>query len=248
MFLFFCFWKSHFPAERRGFSKRKKKTNKNKPFLALKTGPILLRNILGPVFNASLDQFFTLGFLLFFFVFFVFGWNPYFYSVFSKHAKFKETQKRKKETICEHNCANCSCQNVRFSAFFIFAIFGISTFSEIFWLVSKNQDITKYQSKKKKTKTTTRKQDAKQKQIKSYDSKQNKTTCRKKKQKNSLNKRANTQKQKARARNRNEKQERRKKENNKRETKKRKEKWGRQGFFLLKTKTKNKKKQKKLNK
>ena len=26
----------------------------------------------------------------------------------------KKHKKKKKKTICEHNCANCSCQNVRF--------------------------------------------------------------------------------------------------------------------------------------
>ena len=78
---FFVFKNLILPAERRGFFKKSKKKNqkKNDPFLALKTGPILLRNIIGPVFNASLDQFLTLGFL-FFFVFFIFflGLKPLF--------------------------------------------------------------------------------------------------------------------------------------------------------------------------
>ena len=58
-------------AERRGFFKNKKrriKKQKNDPFLVLKTGPILLRNI-------HLDQFLTLAWTSFntrFFVFFVF--------------------------------------------------------------------------------------------------------------------------------------------------------------------------------
>ena len=89
-FVFFVFENLILPAERRGFfkKKRKKKTKKKTTFLALKTGPILLRNILGPVFNASLDQFLTLGFCFccVLFLFFV-GWNPYFYSVFSKTCK-----------------------------------------------------------------------------------------------------------------------------------------------------------------
>ena len=102
----FVFEKLVLPAERRGFFKK----IKYDPFLALKTGPILLCNILGPVFNASLVQFLTCWL------------KPYFYSVFSKNAKSKETHKRK-NTICEHTCANCSCQNVLFSAFFIFCNF-----------------------------------------------------------------------------------------------------------------------------
>ena len=79
-FVFFCFFVFEnliLPAERRGFfkKKRRKREPKKTTFLALKTGPILLRNILGPVFNASLDQFLTLGFLFFFvfFFFFFFG-------------------------------------------------------------------------------------------------------------------------------------------------------------------------------
>ena len=51
--------------------------------------------------------------------------EPLFYSVLSKNAKFKEAQKRKPDTICEHTCANCSCQNVRsFFCKFQFCCFG----------------------------------------------------------------------------------------------------------------------------
>ena len=59
----------------------------------------MLRNILGPIFNLYLDRILTYKICYFFcFVFFWGGggWNPYFYSVFSKKAKNKETQKRKK--------------------------------------------------------------------------------------------------------------------------------------------------------
>ena len=88
----------------------------------------MLRNILGPVFNFNLDQFLTLEFCYFFGG--GGGWNPYFYSRFQQNMQnWKKHQKRKNDTICEHTCANCSCQNVRFfSAFFIFAVFGISMF------------------------------------------------------------------------------------------------------------------------
>ena len=112
------------------FSKKAKKTKKNDPFLALKTGPILLRNIIGPVFNASLDQFLTLGFLFcfVFFSFFLGAETPIFIVFSAKNAKFKETQKRKKDTICEHFCANCFCQNVLFLCIFHFWLFAISKF------------------------------------------------------------------------------------------------------------------------
>ena len=83
----------------------------------------MLGNILGPIFNLYLDQFLTYK-ICNFFVFLFFGCNPYLYSVFSKKAKFKETQERKNDTICEHNCANCSCQNVRFFLHFSFLLFG----------------------------------------------------------------------------------------------------------------------------
>ena len=60
---FFCFLKISLSLQKEeDFKKKKKKETKNDPILVLKTGPILLRNILGPVFNASLDQFLTLGF------------------------------------------------------------------------------------------------------------------------------------------------------------------------------------------
>ena len=116
----FFFWKSHSPCGKKRIfqKKKKKKRNKNKTtFLALKTGPILLRNILGPVFNASLDQILTLGFL-FFLVFFFFFWGaetPIFIVFSARNAKIKETQKRKTDTICE-------------CAFFIFGFFAISKF------------------------------------------------------------------------------------------------------------------------
>ena len=108
----------------------------NDPFLALKIGPILLRNILGPVFNASLDQFSTLG--VFFCVFLV--ETPIFIVFSAKNAKLKETQKRKKDTICEHTCANCSCQNVRFfSAFFIFVFLKFPICSKVLFERFENQ-------------------------------------------------------------------------------------------------------------
>ena len=63
----------------------------------------------------------------------------------------KKHKKRKKDTICEHNRANCSCQNVRFSAFFIFAVLGISIFRDVLigFQKSKNNKIPKQQKQKK---------------------------------------------------------------------------------------------------
>ena len=45
----------------------------------------------------------------------------------------KTRQKEKKDTICEHTCANCSFQNVRFSSFFIFGVSECPTFQEMFF-------------------------------------------------------------------------------------------------------------------
>ena len=73
--------------------------------------------------------------------------------------------------------------SVFFSAFLIFAVFGISSFffSEMFLIGFQKSKNTKYQRNKKTTTTTTNKKtkDAKQKQMKYYESKQNKTTSRK---------------------------------------------------------------------
>ena len=149
---FFCFFafyfqKSHSPCrKKRIVQKQAKKQQKKTHFYKLKTGPIMLRNILGPVFNLYLDQFLT---YIFFFLFF-FVLKPLFYSVFSKNTKFKETQKKKKHTICEHNCANCSCSSVLFSAFFIFAVFSISVFLKMFLFGFPKSKNTKNQSKQNK--------------------------------------------------------------------------------------------------
>ena len=43
--------------------------------------------------------------------------------VFSAKMQILKKHKKEKDTICEHNCANCSCLSVLFSAFFIFPVF-----------------------------------------------------------------------------------------------------------------------------
>ena len=79
----------------------------------------MLRNIIGPIFNFNLDQFLTLEccFFLFFW-----GLKSLFVVLSAKDAKLKETQ-QKNDTICEHTCANYSCQNVRFFLHFSFLLF-----------------------------------------------------------------------------------------------------------------------------
>ena len=144
----------------------------------------------------------------------------------AKNAKFKETQKRKKDTICEHNCANCFCQNVRFFCIFIFAVFQYPFLSEMFfdWFPKIEKYKKKTKASKTKHKNERKTKDAKQKQMKYYDSKQSKTTSRTTETKEQLKIRKPTkQKGKARTRNKNEKQKGRKREKNKRETKKERE-------------------------
>ena len=86
----------------------------------------MLCNMLGQVCYTTLEQFLT----LFFSFLFLWGLKLFFcfqFLCFSKNANLKETPKRK-NIVCEHTCSNCSCLNVRFSAFFIFGVFGISNF------------------------------------------------------------------------------------------------------------------------
>ena len=126
--MFFVFKNLVLPAERRGFlkNKHKKKQQKKTQFLKLKSGPIMLRNIIGPLFNFNLAHFLTLEFCYFFcfFLFFFLAETPIFIVFSAKNAKLKETQKRNKDTICEHNCANSFCQNVRFLCIFHFCCFS----------------------------------------------------------------------------------------------------------------------------
>ena len=60
-FCFFVFENLVLPAERRGYLKNKAKTTKTQ-FLKLKSGPIMSRNIIGPLFNFNLEHFITLEF------------------------------------------------------------------------------------------------------------------------------------------------------------------------------------------
>ena len=97
----------------------------------------MLRNIIGPLFNFNLAHFLTLEFcqfFCFFFCFFFWAETPIFIVFSAKHAKLKETQKRNKDTICEHNCANSFCQNVLFLCIFHFCcFFQFPFFSEMFF-------------------------------------------------------------------------------------------------------------------
>ena len=88
--LFWVFENLVLPAERRGFSKNKA-NKRNDPKVVLKTGPMLLRNILGPVLNTTLDLFSNTTFFVF--LCFFGGVETNFYSVSAKNANFKKYKK-----------------------------------------------------------------------------------------------------------------------------------------------------------
>ena len=147
----------------------------------------MLRNILGPVFNFNLDQFLTLD--LFLFVFWGGGWNPYFYSVFSKYIQNWKKHKKEKKTLFVNTLVLIVIvESVRFFFLhFSFLLFlEFPCFSEMFLIgfqKSKNNKIWKQQKQKQqqqhqknkmqcknnskimfqKTRTTSRKQNKKQK-------------------------------------------------------------------------------------
>ena len=135
VFFFFIFENLILPAERRGFLKKNKQKQQQKKtqFLKLKTGPIMLRNILGPVLLGPVFNFRFLFFFVFFV--FVFGWNPYFYSVFSKKCKIERNTKKQKKTLFVNTPVLTVLVKMSFfSAFLIFAAFGISMFFQrCFW-------------------------------------------------------------------------------------------------------------------
>ena len=186
----------------------------------------MLRNILGPMFNFNLDQFLTLEFC-YFFCFFR-AETPIFIVFSAKTAKLKETQKTKKDTICERTCANCSCQNVRFFCIFDFCCFwNFHVFSEMFLIgFPKSKNTKKTKQAKQKTRTKGRHNMQSKKKWNVMIQKQHKTTSRKTKTKEHLETKKQTQqKEKARTRKRKWKTGR-KKEKNKRETQKEKGKKG----------------------
>ena len=145
-FVFFVFTNLVLPAERRGFLKNKpKKTTKKTQFLKLKRGPIMLRNIIGPLFNFNLAHFLTLE-LCYFFLFF-FGWNPYFIVFSAKMQNWKKHKKETKTLFVNTTVLTAFVKMSVFCAFFIFAVFPISIFVQRCFLTgfqkSKNNKIAK---------------------------------------------------------------------------------------------------------
>ena len=80
--------------------------------------------------------------------------TPIFIVFSAKHAKFKETQKRKKTLFVNTIVLNALVKmSVFFSAFFIFAVFQFPFLSEMFLIGFPKSKNTKKQSKQKKTRT-----------------------------------------------------------------------------------------------
>ena len=131
------------PKQRKNTKTNRKTSVKNWSKLALKTGPSMLRNKIGPVFNARNESFFVY-FLLFF-------KNPLLSAGrmrFSK--KNKKKTMRKKDTICEHNCANCSCQSVRFFCIFDFCcFFNFRFFEDVLFGFPKSKNTKQSKQNKK---------------------------------------------------------------------------------------------------
>ena len=113
----------------------------------------MLRNMLAPIFNLYLDQCLTFKDCICFAFshFWGGGLKPLFSQYLQQNAKLKETQKRKKDTICEHSCANCSCQNVRFFLHFSFWGFRNFYFQRAMFLIG-SQDSKITNTKATKTK------------------------------------------------------------------------------------------------
>ena len=125
VFLVFYFQKSHSTCRKKRIFEKQAKNNQTKTlFYKLKTGPIMLRNILGPVFNLYLDQFITYKMCYFCFLFF--GAETPIFIVFSaNNAKFKETQKRKKTRFVNTIVLTAF---VKMSVLFVFCIFHFCCF------------------------------------------------------------------------------------------------------------------------
>ena len=129
----------------------------------------MLRNMLGPMFNLYLDQFLTYTICDFlFFPFWGGGLKPLFLVFSAKHAKIKETQKRKKTLFVNTTVliALVKMSFLFFSAFFIFAVFAISIFSEMFltgFQKSKNNKIAKQEEQKQQQQQQENKMQSKKK-------------------------------------------------------------------------------------
>ena len=90
-FFAFYFQKYHSPCRKKMIFENKQNTTTTKThFYKLKTGPIMLRNIFGPIFNLDLDQFLTYVF---------FAETPIFILFSAKMQNLKKHKKDKKTLL-----------------------------------------------------------------------------------------------------------------------------------------------------
>ena len=122
--------------------------------MSLKAGPIMLRNILGPVFNLYLDQLLTYKICYFLLFLFIWAETPFFIAFSAKNAKFEETQKRKK-TLFVNTIVLTALVNVSVFLHFSFLLFfQFPFFSEMFLIgFPKSRNTKKNKACKTKTRT-----------------------------------------------------------------------------------------------
>ena len=109
---FLVFFFQNFPCRKKKEDSSRKTQNNKKitKKTGVKTGPNMWRNLLGPMFNTTLDQFLTPELFCIFWCFLFWGWNHSFYSVFRNILRTAPPQKP--SAICEHSCTNCSFRTV----------------------------------------------------------------------------------------------------------------------------------------
>ena len=165
-FSFFLFRKSHSPCRKKRIFERKNKQKNNQKkthFYKLKAGPIMLRNILGPVFNLYLDQFLTYKICYFFFLLFFLGGGaetPMFI-VFQLKMQNLKNHKKEKKTLFVNTIVLTALvkMSVFLSAFCCF--FNFHFFRDVFdWFpkIKKYKKNTKQAKQKTRTKGRQKKQ------------------------------------------------------------------------------------------
>ena len=117
----FMFYLDLLPSWLMRFFKKAPKKDQKWPLSWVKIGPIMLRNMLGLIFDSSLDQCLTQGIWHFGAIFGLFKNmpKPLFIYCFQQQMHFESPPPKIGNTICEHNRPN-SKRSLLFSAFFIF--------------------------------------------------------------------------------------------------------------------------------
>ena len=144
-----CFSKIFFFLQGEWDLKNEQKEDKNYHFFESKLGPTMLRNIIGPIFDSTLDQVLTQPFWQFRAIFLLENMlKPLFlWCSQQKSAFFKPTPKNM-NTICEHNCANWFFSWPFFSAFLLLVFCCVRFFGFAYWRGMKNKNKNKKKTRK----------------------------------------------------------------------------------------------------